>query len=150
MFSRMFTLLAALAVVDIYSSFTDNGSGITFNWPPSIVTTLDSSPQGFDLDFDFAADDGGYFFVDGNLEASLPGSHSLERKTPTVALSAGWHTFEIQYDNNECCNAETALTLPTGAKMAAPAPEASTWTLFVLGFAGVGYVANRRPRLRST
>jgi hypothetical protein len=38
-----------------------------------------------------------------------------------------------------------------GATVAPPVPEASTWAMMILGFAGVGFLAYRRrgePRLR--
>src|SRR5271165_4450484 len=51
----------------------------------------------------FGADDAGYLFIDGVLQASTPWAHGVYFVTPTVTLSAGIHQFEIQYANEVCC-----------------------------------------------
>jgi hypothetical protein len=72
----------------------------------------------------FGADDAGYLLIDGVLQASTPSSHAVYFVTPTVTLNAGIHRFEIQYANEVCCRAITALSTPSGITLVAhPVPR---------------------------
>ena len=107
--------------------------GFTFDWtgpppaPPPLPAYVPSSNQwGADFrgllevarsgsyQLTFGTDDAGYLFIDGVLQASTPGAHALYTVTPTVALTAGTHHFEIQYDNTVCCLAAATFTTPEG------------------------------------
>ena len=59
-------------------------------------------------------------------------------------LHAGINTFEIQYDNTQCCGAVATLGLPTGVTEITAVPEPMTWALMLVGFGVLGAVARRR------
>ncbi len=111
------------------------------NFAADYTTKIDVATSGVQ-DFSYAADDTGYFFIDGTLVSSEPGNHIQYTTNFPLTLSAGLHTLEFQMDNagGPCC-ATAVVTLPTGvtyAGLVSAAPEPGTWALMFGGIAMIG------------
>ena len=92
-------------------------------------------------------DDAGYLFVDNTLVASSSGQHSVEWAYNTLNLSAGLHTFRIEYDNSACCGASASFWLPQGSTISRPLPRRRLpGSMLGLGFAALGVAGYRRSR----
>ena len=61
-----------------------------------------------------------------------------------MTLNAGLNSFEIQYDNTQCCGEVATLALPAGVTEVSDVPEPMTWTLMLVGFGGLGAISRRR------
>jgi hypothetical protein len=113
--------------VDIYSSYVDNGDSIGFSglvesftsdnvqfgtdnswsWHPNDRYAFGADIKGFifsdsdtTLPFTLTSDDGSYLFIDGALAISNGTPHSPISVTQPVFLSAGLHSFEVQFFEN--------------------------------------------------
>jgi hypothetical protein len=162
---------ASLVTTTVYDSGTDTGSGITFAGPVlGTLTTPDISfftstggswfPFGkasgdlFTSDskatiysgagtytFSTFSDDGSYLFVDGALVVSNPGPHGPLGATGTIALAAGAHSLEVQFQ--ECCGAPSGVDAPLPAGVSYT-PEPSSLAIGALGTLGLLLVYRRR------
>ena len=95
--------------------------------------------------FTLGADDDAFFFVDGNLVTGLGGVHAdSPAPTDTVTLSAGVHDIELFYADRY--QTQAALNFGLDSTGIAPVPEASTWAMMGLGFAGLGFAGFRARR----
>jgi fibro-slime domain-containing protein len=95
--------------------------------------------------FTLGADDDAFFFVDGNLVTGLGGVHAdTPAPTDTVTLSGGAHNIELFYADRYQTNA--ALNFGLDSTGITPVPEASTWAMMGLGFAGLGFAGFRARR----
>lgn len=84
----------------------------------------------------FGTDDAGYLFIDGALAAAQPGLHGISIGLYSTHLTAGDHSFEIQYDNGGGGGAV--------AQFRPGVPEPSTWALMIGGLGLVGSTLRRR------
>jgi hypothetical protein len=169
--------------VDVYSSYTDTGSSITFSGTPEATGTLTSTALGFAVNMDagtstpllgiydantsfgadfkgtlvastagtytgsVSSDDGSYLFIDGSLVASDGGTHGYQTVNFSDVLSAGAHSFEVQYYNGPCCGAGVGFALTSsGISVGGGVPEPSTWAMMMVGFAGLGFAGYRRSK----
>lgn len=96
--------------------------------------------------FQLGSDDASYLFINGNMIINNGGSHGYNILGGSTLLSAGTHSVTVQYYNTFCCGAQVDLILPTGATYVSGVPEPATWAMMLLGFAGIGVVAQRRRR----
>jgi len=95
--------------------------------------------------FTLGADDDAFFYVDGILVTGLGGVHGdSPAPTETVMLSGGSHDILLFYaDRNQT---QAALSFGLDSSGITPAPEASTWAMMAMGFAGLGFVGYRARR----
>jgi hypothetical protein len=95
--------------------------------------------------FTFKHDDGLTLIIGGQTVVSTPGATSAITTTGTYTGLTGNQPFQLVY--GECCGGPATLNvnLPF-VSPAAGAPEASTWAMMGLRFAGLGFVGFRRAR----
>jgi hypothetical protein len=127
--------------VRIYSGFTGSGGGAPYsvlvgtlaassisfatdygyNWHPfglfefgaDITGTLAVASAGT-YSFTLNSDDGSLLFIDGSLIVDNGNPHAPDTASGSATLTAGTHTFEVQFF--ECCGGPSGvdLTLPSG------------------------------------
>jgi hypothetical protein len=105
---------------------------------------LDVATTG-NYDLTFGSDDAGYLFIDGDLVLALPGQHGYGTNSVPISLSAGQHSFEVQYYNGPCCGAQIGFFLDDGVEFGEGVPEPATWAMMIAGF-GLSGAALRRRR----
>lgn len=177
-FSIAATSAGAAVITDIYSGHTDTGSGTPYtgfvgslstpgisfatdtgyNWHPFGLADFGADAQGT-LDvattgtytFHLSSDDGSKVFIDGSLLIDRGGPHGPSTTDGTLALTAGLHTFEVQFF--ECCGGPSGLdfSIPLGTTISSPGdgvrgaiPEPASWALLIVGFGGLGAALRRR------
>jgi hypothetical protein len=95
--------------------------------------------------FTLGSDDASYLFVDGALLGGYPNNHGYNTTIISDTLSAGLHSFKIEYDNGPCCGAAVGLTLQDGVTFAAvPGPIAGAGLPALLGILGLGVWRRRK------
>jgi len=133
--------------VNVYSGFTDSGGGAPYSdlvesfmaasvsfasdtgysWHPSGLTDFGADITGAlcvaaagTYSFALDSDDGSLLFIDGNLVVDNGGSHSPTTASGNATLTAGLHTFEVQFF--ECCGDPSGvdLILPDNVSYACP------------------------------
>lgn len=148
------------------SNVVKTGSG-TINLPyssnmfaPNSTGTNDSSffetavfKGQFDLagpgtvSFTLGSDDDSFIYIDGVLIGQNPGVHAIttvEFTSPT--LKTGLHSLEVFYDDRQNVAASLSLSADSAITIT-PVPEPATWTMMILGVAGIGGALRRRNRL---
>lgn len=126
---------------------TDTG----FNWHPFGLADFGSDSFGSvvasaagDYTFHLSSDDGAVVFLDSNLLIDRGGPHGPSTTDGTVHLTAGSHSFEVQFF--ECCGGPSGVdfSLPTGVVIGPGVPEPATWAMLIAGFGGLGAMMRRR------
>lgn len=95
------------------------------------------------------SDDASYLFVDGGAAPVISngGTHGDGAPvTSLVSLAAGYNSFTIEYGNYYACCATTGLTSNSVGATIGGVPEASTWAMMLVGFAGVGFASYRQMK----
>lgn len=165
---------SASVTTKIYSGHTDDGGGapytdyvgtlvtdgITFatdtgyNWHPFGLFDFGSDSIGSlsvavenDYTFHLSSDDGAVVYVDGVLLIDRGGPHGPSVTDGFVHLTAGLHSYEVQFF--ECCGGPSGLDfeIPIGVTFTGGVPEPATWGLMLVGFGGLGAVMRRRRAL---
>jgi hypothetical protein len=92
--------------------------------------------------FTFGHDDGVTFSIGSDVVVNAPSSTAPINTTGTYTGPTGNEPFVLTYA--ECCGppAELNVDLP----MTSSTPEASTWAMMLLGFAGLGFFGYRRAK----
>ena len=104
-----------------------------------------SSPRLAKTARTFKHDDGLTLIIAGMTVVSSPLATPAITTTGTYTGPAGNQTFQLVY--GECCGGPSTLNvnLPF-VSPGASTPEASTWAMMLLGFAGLGFAGFRRAR----
>ncbi|HSZ52511.1 MAG TPA: PEPxxWA-CTERM sorting domain-containing protein [Caulobacteraceae bacterium] len=100
------------------------------------------------VSFTLGSDDDSFIYIDGVLIGENPGVHAIttvEFTSPTLA--AGSHSIDVFYDDRQNVAASLSLSADSDITITPTVPEPATWTMMVLGVAGVGGVLRRRNRL---
>ena len=164
---------SASVITDIYSGHSNGGSGTPFtglvgslstagvtfatdtgfNWHPFGLGDFGSDSHGTltaasagTYTFSLNSDDGSKAFIDGVLVLDDSNAHGPFTVTNTVGLSAGAHTFEVQFF--ECCGGASGVdfTTPEGITLGGGVPEPASWALMLVGFGGLGAALRHRRR----
>ena len=158
--------------VDIYEGFTDQGGGAPYsglvgsfttddvmfatdtgyNWHPfgqgsfgADINGLLCVDQHGDYTFTLDSDDGSLLYIDGNLVIDNGGPHGPFAVSGTASLTAGVHTFNVQFFEDFGGPSGVDLILPDGVSYCC-VPEPATMTLCGIGLAGLDV---RRIRKRA-
>ena len=96
------------------------------------------------VNFTVNSDDDAFVYLNGVLIGQNPGIHPISGTTFYGNGLNGSNTLEIFYADRE----QTGAYLSVGASvtLTAAVPEASTWAMMLLGFAGIGFLAYRRKQ----
>jgi PEP-CTERM motif len=130
-------------------------------FPPNSTGTNDSSDfetavfkGAFNLagpgtvSFTLGSDDDSFIYVDGVLIGQNPGVHAVTTVEFTSGtLAAGSHNIEVFYDDRENVAASLSLSADSDITITPTVPEPATWTMMILGVAGIGGVLRRRNRM---
>ena len=137
-------------VTDGISFATDTG----YNWHPFGLGDFGSDSLGSlsvgvedNYTFHLSSDDGAVVYVDGVLLIDRGGPHGPSTTDGIVHLTAGLHSYEVQFF--ECCGGPSGLvfSIPVGVTFAGGVPEPATWTMMLVGFGGMGAALRRRRAL---
>ena len=122
-----------------------------FNWHPFGLFDFGSDSTGSlsvatsgTYTFSLVSDDGSQAFIDGSLVVDDSGAHGPNLSTGSVFLTAGLHSFEVQFF--ECCGGASGVdfNLPSGVSVSNGVPEPGVWALMLVGFGGLGAALRRR------
>jgi hypothetical protein len=162
----MFMTLNAQAVtVDIYSGFQTSGGGAPYSglvgsftspdilfatntgwaWHPfgmgsfgADITGCLSVAASDNYSFSLSSDDGSLLFIDGSLVVNNGGPHGPVMVTGGAFLTAGLHSFEVQFFEDFGGASGVDLYLPNGVSYATcPAPLPSSLLLLAPGLLGL-------------
>ena len=102
------------------------------------------APAGGSVTFTLGSDDDAWVFLNGKLVVDWrhPGGHAPP--TTISDLVAGTNTVEVFFADRHTVQA--ALTFDADVTLSPSVPEASTWAMMLIGFAGVGFAAFQRGR----
>jgi hypothetical protein len=89
----------------------------------------------------YGGDDDTFLVVNGVLVSQEGGIHPFTMGAPDVVLP-GTYNITLYYADRQITDAQVALNV-VGANVSG-VPEASTWAMMILGFAGIGFMAYRR------
>jgi hypothetical protein len=140
---------------DIVGSLTTNaitfGTDTGFNWHPFGLSTFGADIHGL-LDvastgsyaFSLTSDDGSLLFIDGKLVVDDGGAHPPITVSGTTSLTAGTHSFEVQFYEDLGGASGVDLHLPSGVTYAAAAPAPPGLILAGIGGLCLGLRAWRR------
>jgi hypothetical protein len=97
------------------------GTTTGFDWHPFGLTSFGADMTGFvdaqsagTYTFTLTSDDGSDLLIDGNVVILNGGIHGLISLSGSVALTAGSHSFEVQFDEDGLDGSGVDLTLPEG------------------------------------
>ena len=125
---------------------TDTG----YNWHPFGLGSFGADSQGSlnvaadgTYTFHLSSDDGSVVFVDGAQLIDRGGPHGPSTTDGTLFLTAGLHSYEVQFF--ECCGGPSGLdfSIPLGVAISGT-PEPGIWGLMLVGFGGLGAMLRRR------
>jgi fibro-slime domain-containing protein/MYXO-CTERM domain-containing protein len=134
---------------DISSNFFPNGpggsNGDDVGFTSAILSGTFDAPAGGSVTFTLGSDDDAWVFLNGQLVVDNGGVHADTPAPTTISgLMAGTNTVEVFFADRHTVQA--ALTFDADVTLRPSAPEASTWTMMLMGFAGLGFAAVRRRR----
>lgn len=143
---------------DLAGSFTSSGVSFAtdtgYDWHPfglnafgALITgVLDVASDGtYNLTLD--SDDGSLLFIDGNLAIDNGGGHGPTQVTEAIMLSAGSHSFRVEFYEDFGGQSGVDLLLPTGVTFGGTAvvPEPASAVVLLGSCAGLfGWRLRRR------
>ncbi len=100
-----------------------------FNWHPDGLGSFGAdftgafNVTGGTYHISLYSDDASYMFIDGALQISRPGPHGPDFTAADIPLSAGTHSFEVQF--YECCTGASGVdaVLPDNVVIVPPNNE---------------------------
>jgi hypothetical protein len=99
------------------------------------------------VSFTLGSDDDSFIYVDGVLIGQNPGVHAVTTVEFTSGmLAAGSHNIEVFYDDRQNVAASLSLSLDSDIIITPTVPEPATWTMMIIGVAGIGGILRRRNR----
>lgn len=165
------TLASAQVTTNVYRGFTSGGDGTPFS---DLAGTLDTAGVTFATDTAYAwhpfglssfgsqssgnlsvavagsyllglnSDDGSSLYIDGGLVIDNGGAHGPTLRTSLVTLTAGLHSFQVNFWEDFGGASGVDLNLAPGVEIAASVPEPETYALMLGGLLVLGAVARRR------
>jgi len=127
------------------------GTDTGFNWHPFGLFAFGSQSTGAlsvaadgTYEFGLTSDDGSSLYIDGVRVIDNGGGHGPLLATGSATLSAGTHSFTVNFFEDYGGASGVDLSLPSGVTVAVPEPSALA--LMLVGMATVGACARRRQR----
>ncbi len=125
------------------------GTSTGFNWHPFELSVFGADfngglkvPSDGNYSFSMESDDGSLFFIDGNLIIDNGGGHGPATISNNVNLTAGVHTFEVQFYEDFGGESGVDLNLPEGVTFTS-VPEPAEMTVLA-GSAVAAFALYRR------
>jgi len=140
---------------NIPSNFFPNGpsgaDGGDIGYTSAILKGTFDTPAGGSVTFTLGSDDDTWVFLDGKLVVDNGGIHGFASAPTTVSgLAPGVNTVEVFYADRH--SVQAGLYFDADVAVSPTIPETSTWTMLLLGFAGLGFAGYRKaksgPRVR--
>jgi fibro-slime domain-containing protein len=134
---------------DISSNFFPDGPGGSnggdIGFTSAILSGTFVAPAGGSVTFTLGSDDDAWVFLNGQLVVDNGGVHA-DSPAPTKVsdLIDGTNTVEVFFADRHTVQA--ALTFDADVTLSPSVPEASTWAMMLVGFAGLGFAAVHRAR----
>jgi fibro-slime domain-containing protein len=134
---------------DISSNFFPDGPGGSnggdIGFTSAILSGTFVAPAGGSVTFTLGSDDDAWVFLNGQLVVDNGGVHA-DSPAPTKVsdLIDGTNTVEVFFADRHTVQA--ALTFDADVTLSPSVPEASTWAMMLLGFAGLGFAAVHHAR----
>jgi hypothetical protein len=104
-----------------------------------MIVTERLEPDGFGAGSGFLMD----WVVAGERVLDSNGAHSWSLLSPDISLGAHWLPIELFRFEGSSFSMDFAASAPAGASAT---PEASTWAMMLIGFAGLGVAGYRSSR----
>lgn len=100
------------------------------------------------VSFTLGSDDDSFLYIDGFLVGQNPGVHSVTTvEFTSPMLTAGSHNIEVFYDDRENVAAYLSLSADSNITITPTVPEPATWTMMIIGVAGIGGALRRRHKM---
>jgi fibro-slime domain-containing protein len=111
----------------------------------AILSGTFDTPAGGSVTFTLGSDDDAWVFLNGQLVVDNGGIHGLAT-APTVItdLAPGVNTVEVFFADRH--TVQSGLYFDADVTINPSVPEASTWAMMLIGFAGLGFAAVHRAR----
>jgi hypothetical protein len=112
------------------------------NFGADITSNINVASTGL-YTFSLTSDDGSHLLIDGSLIIDNGGTHGPITTLGSVSLTAGLHSFEVQY--YECCGPPALLQVVLPSNVAY-VPEPGVATLLGAGLSLLGIVGSFRKK----
>jgi hypothetical protein len=133
-----------------YSFFPPNGTGSNdgSGFQAAIFRGVLNVPTLESVTFSFGADDDAFLALGNTIISQEGGIHGVSAAPVTTSvLTPGSYDLTLFYTDRHESGAGLYFSLDTaGVTISTGVPEASTWAMMLIGFAGLGFAAYRQTK----
>jgi fibro-slime domain-containing protein len=136
-----------------YNFFPPNGTGSNdgSGFQAAIFRGVLNVPTTESVTFSFGADDDSFLALDNTIISQEGGIHGVSAAPVTTSvLTPGSYDLTLFYTDRHETGAGLYFSLDTsGVTISTGVPEASTWAMMLIGFAGLGFAGYRQSKKTS-